>query len=95
MEGVTNYTLSISIGSRANDPDALAENGMDIEHVQKLRDETIEMGYDTHDWYKVKVLANDTLFKVIVDINDGNVGDGQGYELVVYGENGNVRWADS
>ncbi len=93
--GSSNYTLTITFGSRATDPDALAENGMVIEHVQKLRDETVEMGYDTHDWYQVKVLANDTLFKVIVDINDENVGDGQGYELVVYGENGNVRWAES
>jgi hypothetical protein len=93
--GSSNYTLSISIASKANDPDGLAEQGMDILHVQKLRDQTIEMGYDTHDWYKVKVLENDTIFKVVVDINDPNVGDGLGYEVVVYSEAGNVKWVGS
>jgi len=93
--GSSNYTLTITFGSRAIDPDGLAENGMDISYVQKLRDQTIEMGYDTHDWYKVHILEGDTVFKVIVDINDANVGNGQGYEVVVYNEAGNVRWAQS
>ncbi len=93
--GVANYTLYITFATRANDPDGMAADGTAINHVQKLRDQTIEMGIDTHDWYKVKILEGDTIFKVIVDINDGNVGDGQGYELVVYNEAGNVRWYES
>jgi hypothetical protein len=93
--GSSNYTLSITFGTRANDPDGLAADGKDISYVQKLRDQTIEMGYDTHDWYKVHILEGDTIFKVIVDINDANVGNGQGYEVVVYNEAGNVRWAQS
>jgi hypothetical protein len=93
--GSSNYTLSITFGSRPSDPDGLAADGASIEYVQKLRDQTIEMGYDTHDWYRVKVLKGDTVFKVIVDINDESAVDGQGYELVVYNEAGNVRWAAS
>ena len=93
--GSSNYTLTISFGSRAIDPDGLAENGNTVDYVQKLRRQSIELGYDTHDWYKVKVLEGDTIFKVIVDIKDDRTGDGLGYELVVYNEAGNVRWADS
>jgi hypothetical protein len=93
--GRSDYTLSITFGSKNHDGDNLPDDGMAINHVQKLRDQTIEMGYDTHDWYKVKILANDTIFKVIVDINDENAENGQGYEVVVYGENGNVKWAES
>ncbi|MCK5415239.1 MAG: hypothetical protein KAJ35_07645, partial [Thermoplasmata archaeon] len=93
--GSSNYTLTITFLTRPQDADGLAEDGMEINHVQKLRDQTIEMGYDTHDWYKVQLLENDTIFKVIVDINDDKVGDGQGYELVVYNEAGNVRWIGS
>ncbi len=93
--GSSNYTLTITFLTRPQDADGLAEDGMEINHVQKLRDQTIVMGYDTHDWYKVQLLENDTIFKVIVDINDDKVGDGQGYELVVYNEAGNVRWIGS
>ena len=93
--GTSDYTLTISFGSRPTDPDGLAENGKDIHYVQKLRDQTIEMGYDTHDWYKVSILEGDTIFKVIVTIQDPNVGNGQGYEMVVYNEAGNVKYAAS
>jgi hypothetical protein len=93
--GSSNYTLSITFATRTNDPDGMAADGMSIEHVQKLRDQTIEMGYDTHDWYQVKVLAGDKLFKVVVDINDAGAEAGQGYELVVYNGSGNLLWAES
>jgi hypothetical protein len=93
--GSSNYTLSVSFGSKSHDGDNLMDDGMNITYVQKLRFQTIEMGYDTHDWYKVQVLEGDTIFKVIVDIDDENVGNGQGYELVVYNEGGGVKWADS
>ncbi|UCC94134.1 MAG: hypothetical protein JSW25_05595 [Thermoplasmata archaeon] len=93
--GSTNYTLDVSIGSKAHDGDNLPDDGMEILHVQKLRDRTIEMGYDTHDWYKVQVLAGDMIFKVEVDINDPDAEFGLGYEVVVYNETGRMLWAGS
>ena len=93
--GSSDYTLSITIGTRAPDKDGIAGDGMEIKHVQKLRDRSVAMGYDTHDWYKVQIRNGDTLFKVTVDINDPNVASGQGYELVVYNMTGRVLWAAS
>ena len=53
------------------------------------------MGYDTHDWYHVQLLEGDTIFKVIVNIDDPDLDDGHGFELVVYNELGTIMWADS
>ncbi len=93
--GSSEYTLTITFGTRAPDADALAEDGTEIKYIQKLRGQSIEMGYDTHDWYRVQVQKGDTIFKVTVDILDPNVDSGQGYELVVYNGTGRLLWAES
>jgi hypothetical protein len=93
--GISNYTVSVALGSRAHDGNELVGDGVLIKHVDKIRRVPIELGYDTHDWYQVQILEGDTLFKVIVTLDDPDLEDGHGYELVVYNEQGTVMWAES
>ncbi len=93
--GSSDYEITVVFGSRDHDGNDLAEDGMVIKHVGKIRQVPIELGYDTHDWYQVLLLEGDTIFKVIVDIDDADLEDGHGYELVVYNEVGTVLWAKS
>ncbi|MCK4970741.1 MAG: hypothetical protein KAS77_09445, partial [Thermoplasmata archaeon] len=93
--GTSDYNITIVYGSRDHDGNDLAENGVEIKHVDKIRHVPIELGYDTHDWYKVQLLEGDTIFKVKVDIDDPDLDDGHGFELVVYNELGTVMWAES
>ena len=93
--GSSDYEITVVFGSRDHDGNDLAENGMVIKHVDKIRRVPIELGYDTHDWYKVQILEGDTIFRVIASIDDPDIDDGHGFELVVYNELGTIMWAES
>jgi hypothetical protein len=94
-EGSTPYQLSMSMAGSGHDGDNLAPEGMEITKAQTLKRVPIEMGLDNHDWYRVGLLNGDTKFRVTVEIDDPNVGDGHAYELVIYNETGFVLWAES
>jgi len=93
--GSSDYEITVIYGSRDHDGNDLVGDGVEIKHVDKIRQVPIELGYDTHDWYKVQLLEGDTIFKVNVDIDDPDLDDGHGFELAVYNELGTVMWAES
>ena len=90
--GSTLYTIQVTVSSTSYEGDDVKVGALEVTKALDLRRETIEMGYDTHDWYAVKMLAGDNLFKVNVKISDPQVDDGHGYELVVYNQTGFVLW---
>jgi len=89
------YTLEWSFGTAALEGDELHTQGPIITKETMIRRVPIEMGYDVHDWYQVKVLAGDKVLRVTVTIRDMSLGDGHAYELVIYNQTGFVMWADS
>jgi hypothetical protein len=92
--GSTTYTLTVSLSKRGLEGDDTAQNGTYIPKAMILRRVPIEMGYDTHDWYRAQLLDGDQAFKVTVDLNDPNL-DGHAYKLVVYDSTGLIMWWES
>jgi hypothetical protein len=91
--GKCGYTLDVSVSSRALDGDDTPENGTYVPKAMTLKRQPIEMGLNTHEWYRVQLLNGDTTFKVSVEIEDPAGIDGHGFGLYVYNPQGIVMWS--
>ncbi len=89
------YSVDWSFGTAPLEGDELHTQGPVITKETFIPRVPIEMGYDVHDWYQVKILAGDKVLRVTVTLKDPNLDDGHAYELVIYNQTGYVMWADS
>ena len=91
--GVCRYHLDLTVSQRALDGDDVPANGTYVPKAMTLKRQSIEMGLNVHEWYRVQLLAGDTTFKVTVEIDDPAGIDGHGYALVVHNAAGFVMWS--
>ena len=91
--GISGYTLEITMGSRSLDGDDTPANGTYVPKAMTVKRQSIEMGLNAHEWYRVQLLNGDTTFKVTVDIDDPAGIDGHGFGLYVFNPQGIVMWS--
>ncbi len=90
--GSTGYSISVYLDTGPLDGDDVAMNGKPIPKRMSVGPKSLEMGYDTHDWYACDIVEGDKVFGVTVTLNDPNLSDGHGVELTVYSDEGQVMW---
>ncbi len=91
--GSTDYNIAVYVDTGALEGDDVASDGTPVPKALSILSNTLEMGYDTHDWYACQIVAGDKVFGVTVTIVDPDLGAGHGMELVVYNGLGQVIWS--
>lgn len=91
--GLTDYTIEIYTDTGPLEGDDVAANAKPIPKRMSVGPKTLEMGYDTHDWYACDIVEGDKVFGVTLNILDPNLGDGHGLEITVYSGEGQVMWS--
>ncbi len=91
--GTCDYTISVLKGSGLLEGDDVAVDGTPVPKRMSMGPKTLEMGYDTHDWFACDIKDGDKVFGVTLNINDPDLGDGHGLEMVVYNDAGQVMWS--
>ncbi|UCC94133.1 MAG: hypothetical protein JSW25_05590 [Thermoplasmata archaeon] len=91
--GSTGYGISVYVDTGPLEGNEVANDAVSIPKKMTVTSKTIEMGYDTHDWYACDIKDGDKVFDVILTLRDPNLSDGHGVELVVYNDAGQVMWS--
>jgi hypothetical protein len=91
--GTTDYTIAVAEDTGNLEGDEVATDATPIPKRMTLTSKTLEMGYDTHDWYACDIADGDKVFDVSVTFRDPDMNDGHGMEMTVYTDSGQVMWS--
>jgi hypothetical protein len=91
--GTTDYSISVYVDTGLLEGDDVATDATIIPKKMAIASKTLELGYDTHDWYGAEIKDGDKVFDVVLDIVDPDLSDGHGLELTVYNDGGQVMWS--
>jgi hypothetical protein len=91
--GSTDYSIGVYVDTGPLEGDDVATDATEIPKKMGVTSKTLEMGYDTHDWYGCVIVDGDKVFDVDVTIRDPDLSDGHGLELTVYNDQGQVMWS--